>query len=88
MPEEVLNTYMKLQEGLETYNTIPGGLGEPFTKRCGIPQGDQLSMMFMGLYLKPWTTLMDSVGATPRVLADDMLSITHGDDHVKVFEKR
>ena len=44
MPRKVLSAYMRYQESLEIYNTIAGGLGIKHTKRCGIPQGDPLSM--------------------------------------------
>ena len=86
MSEQVLTTYLNFQEHLRTYNTIPCGLREPFKRRCGIPQCDKLSIMFVGLYSRPWVTIMEAVGAPPRVLADDMRITAHGHDHVEVFK--
>ena len=42
MPNKVLDAYRRFQEDLETVNTIVGGLGIPYKRRCGIPQGDPL----------------------------------------------
>ena len=44
-------------------------------------------MMFVGLYLRPWCELMEDIGATPRVLADDMLITVQGPNHVEIFQK-
>ena len=83
MPQQVLQTYMQYQEELKTYNTVQGGLGQPYSKRCGIPQGDPLSMMMVALYLRPWVQYMETeFEVTARVLAEDMLIIAHGADHI------
>ena len=87
MPRKVLVAYLHFQEHLKSYNTIPGGLGEPYKKKCSITQGDPLSMMFVGLYLRPWVKRMEQIGATPRVLADDMLITVHGPNHVEIFKQ-
>ena len=36
------------------YNTIAGGVGEPYHKPTSVPQGDPLSMMVTALLIRPW----------------------------------
>ena len=43
MPEPILSAYMRFQESLAIHNTISGGIGIRYFKRCAIPQGDPLS---------------------------------------------
>ncbi len=49
MPSQVRKAYMKYVNNLEVVNTVTGCLGENFTKPTGIPQGDPLSMMIVGI---------------------------------------
>lgn len=44
-------------------------------------------MMSMGLYMKPWINLMESIGATPRGLADDMLISQDCPKHVEQIQE-
>ena len=44
IPEKVLSAYIRFQESLVVYNTIAGGLGIRYKRRCGIPQGDPLAI--------------------------------------------
>jgi hypothetical protein len=53
------------------YNSVAGGLGQPYTKPASIPQGDPLSMMVVALLLRAWIIQMNRVAVEPRVLADD-----------------
>ena len=39
-------------------------------------------MMFLALLLRPWTLAMKAIGATPRILADDLMLLTVGSLHV------
>ena len=39
MPEPVLTAYMSELDNLYVYNCLAGGVGQPFLRRCGIPQG-------------------------------------------------
>ena len=82
MPTRVLQPYQKYMEAMIVRNTICNSLGQPYFRRCGIPQGCPLSMMFLALVLRPWTMAMESIGATPRILADDLMLLTSGSDHV------
>ena len=85
MPTRVLTAYTNYQENLTLRNTIHGGLGAPFTRRTGIPQGCPLSMMITALLMRPWILKMRQLNTNARVLADDMLLITHGPKHLTHF---
>ena len=86
MPKGVMNAYRNFLENLEVYNTVAGGLGQPYTKPASIPQGDPLSMMVVALLLRAWIIQMNRVGVEPRVLADDLLLMATGDRSLPLFE--
>ena len=44
MPEPVLTAYEAYLENLLVYNCLAGGVGEPFRRLCGIPQGCPFAM--------------------------------------------
>ena len=54
MPKQVLRAYSKFAEGLKAHNSIDGCIGIARTRKCSIPQGCPLSMMFVGLHMRPW----------------------------------
>ena len=54
MPERVLEPYAKLLEQLEVRNTVVGGIGTPYKRPTGIPQGDPFSMMVTAMMMRPW----------------------------------
>ena len=85
MPERILSTYIRFQEELLIQNTISGGLGKPYKRRCGIPQGDPLSMMMTALLLRPWVMLMKARHLFPSILADDILLVAKGKDMLGNF---
>ena len=39
MPTGVLQAYQTYIENLKVYNCVAGGMGTPYTRTCGIPQG-------------------------------------------------
>ena len=41
----------------------------------------------MALYLRPWILKMKENGVVARTLADDMLIITEGADHINMMER-
>jgi hypothetical protein len=59
MPMRVLEPYQRFMEGMSVRNTISDCLGEPYVRRCGIPQGCPLSMMFLAFVYAhgPWPCL-------------------------------
>ena len=59
MPKGVMNAYRNFLENLEVYNTVAGGLGQPYTKPASIPQEDPLSMMVVALLLRAWIIQMN-----------------------------
>ena len=44
---------MTYLETLVVYNVLAGGMGTPYTKKCGIPQGCPLSMVMVALIMRP-----------------------------------
>ncbi len=59
----------------------------PYTRRCGIPQGDPLSMMFVAMITRPWILIMREREVSPSLLVDDILIMTTGDSMAQTFEK-
>ena len=87
MPQRVLQPYMRYMENLKVHNTIGKGIGRPYQRRCGIPQGCPLSMMLIALMLRPWVMAIESIGAMPRILADDLMILTSGIHHCQLMHK-
>ena len=71
MPTGILDAYKRFQEELVLYNTIARGVGQPYNRRCGIPQGCPLSMMMIALMMRTWVALMLTMGISPWRRADD-----------------
>ena len=68
------------------YNTIAGGLGVKYQRRCGIPQGDPLSMMFIALIMRPWVVMMQvQHKVRPSVLVDDIMLLANGAHMLDTF---
>ena len=44
MPERVLTAYTNYLENMQVYNALAGGVGTPYRRKCGIPQGCPFSM--------------------------------------------
>lgn len=44
-------------------------------------------MMLLALLLRPWTIAVDTVGAIPRVLADDLMILTSGINHLSKMQE-
>ena len=44
-------------------------------------------MMFIALLLRPWTIAMDTLGAIPRILADDLLILAWGKHHLQTMRE-
>ena len=42
-------------------------------------------MMLIALIILPWLKTVESKGATPRTLADDILTLASGIDHQPIF---
>jgi hypothetical protein len=80
MPKAVVDAYMRYHDQVFIYNALAGGFGKPYKKRCSIPQGCPFSMMFIALLMLPWVCMSTAMGLQPRVLADDIMLSTIGED--------
>ena len=66
-------------ENLEVYNCVAGGMGTPYVRVCGIPQGCFFSMTNVALIMRPWIlTMRKYAGISCYILADDVLIIGTG----------
>ena len=88
MPEPILKAYQSYLDNLHVYNCLAGGVGRPYLRRCGIPQGCPFSMCMVALIMRPWCLLMrKSGGVRSYVLADDVLIVATGSDTASNFAK-
>ena len=85
LPKGILTAYVRFQESTLIYNSIAGALGALHRRRCGIPQGCPLSMIFLSLYFRAWVVQMKSLGALPRTLADDLMLLVMGNQGLRIF---
>ena len=86
-PQRVLTTYVAFMEKLQFHNAVAGALGRPHRRDAGIPQGCPLSTMFIAFLMRPWVQSMLTLGAMPRVPADELLVYALGEDHERVFRE-
>lgn len=79
MPTGVLRAYEAYLENRKVYNCVAGGMGTPYIRVCGIPQGCPSSMTNVALIMRPWTiTMRKYAGVSCYILADDVLIIGTG----------
>ena len=86
-PSGVIRAYKAMMEALVVYISTAGGLGQPHKRKCGIPQGCPFSMMIIALHMRPWLRFMSELGATPRVLADDVMVYMTSEWHLEGFTR-
>ena len=67
------------------YNTVDGGVGEPYHKPASVPHGDPLSMMVTALLMRPWLLEMRTMAMKPRILADELQIVSIGPRHLENF---
>ena len=84
-PPNILHAYRSFQDNVSIYNSLGTGIGSAHRRANGIPQGCPLSMMFLALLMRPWMSCMREMGASPRTLADDLLIVTTGPQHLTTF---
>lgn len=58
MPTGVLRAYEAYLEHLKVYNCVAGGMGTPYVRICGIPQGCPFPMTSVALIMRPWIVTM------------------------------
>ena len=79
MPTGVLTAYENYLENLKVYNCVAGGMGTPYVRVCGIPQGCPFSMTNVALIMRPWIlTMRKHAAINCYILADDVLIIGTG----------
>ena len=60
---------------------LAAGLGEPWTRDGGIPQGRPLSMMFIVALYLPWCRYLSAqVGVEPQLYADNLECVSRDPD--------
>ena len=88
MPEPVLTAYKSYLESMVVYNCLAGGVGTPFRRICGIPQGCPFSMALVAMIMRPWIMMMRTfAGIKCYILADDILIVATGKHMVSNFTK-
>ena len=88
MPDKVLRAYRAYLEGMKVYNCLAGGVGTPYWRGCGIPQGCPFSMMIVALIMRPWIVIMQGItDVKAYILADDVLVIATGINMVENLAK-
>ena len=86
MPTVVVLAYEAYIENLKVYNCVAGGMGTPYVRVCGIPQGCLFSMTMVALFMRPWIINMRTyAGIACYILADDVLIIGTGMKMVSKF---
>ena len=79
MPKPRVRAYKTYLENLQVYNCLAGGIGTPYQRKCGIPQGCPYSMAMVALIMRPWIIMMRSYGSIQcYILADDVLIMATG----------
>ena len=79
MPKPIVRAYKTYLENLRVYNCLAGGIGTPYQRKCGIPQGCPYSMAMVALIMRPWIIMMRSYGSIQcYILADDVLIMATG----------
>ena len=67
MPKNIIKAYASFQDGLSVHNSIAGGLGEAYQKKCSIPQGCPMSMVITAFLMRPWLKKMEDQNAQGRI---------------------
>eukprot|EP00969_Alexandrium_andersonii_P103144 4551541-Alexandrium_andersonii.AAC.1 len=78
-PPTLLRAYVSMQRSLSHRFRLRIGLGRSYHRQQSIPQGDPLSMCIVALITLPWLRLCQAYSAVPRLLADDILLVGHGE---------
>ena len=86
MAEGVRKAYQDFQEQLVCLNTLANSIGEEYSKKTSIPQGDPFPMIMVVLLARPWIQEMKSYVVNPRLLADVLQLISTGTNHLTNFE--
>ncbi len=76
MHKGVVSAYEAYINNLRVYNCVVGGIGKPYTIRCGIPQGCPFPMTMVALIMRSWVLAMRNfIVISCYILADDVLIV-------------
>ena len=84
MPTRAMESYFRFVDNIGVRYQIGSTIGTAKVHRCSIPQGCPFSMTIVALLMLSWVKLVRSIGAEPRVLADDLLFTASGSRHLKI----
>ena len=75
------HAYFEYHGHLRLRFKLAAGLGEPWTRDGGIPQGCPLSMMFIVALYLPWCRYLSTqVGVEPQICADNLKCVSRDPD--------
>ena len=88
LPGWFRHAYLEYHAHVRLRCKLAAGLGEPWTRDGGIPQGCPLSMMFVVALYLPWCRYLSAqVGVEPQLYADN-LKCTSGDPELLLHAAR
>ena len=80
LPGWFRHAYFEYQAHVRMRFKLASGLGEPWTRDGGVPQGCPLSMMFLLALHLPWCRYLSAqVGVQPQLYADNLQVCVSGD---------
>ena len=78
LPGWFRHAYFEFHSHVRLRFKLAVGLGQPWTRDGGIPQGCPLSMMFIVALYLPWCNFLGSqVGVQPQLYADNLKCVSH-----------
>ena len=81
LPAWFRHAYFEYHAHVRLRFKLAAGLGEPWTRDGGIPQGCPLSMMFIVALYLPWCRYLSSqVGVEPQLYADNLKCVSRDPD--------
>ena len=81
MPGWFRHAYFEYHAHVRLRFKLAAGLGEPWTRDGGIPQGCPLSMMFIVALYLPWCRYLSAqVGVEPQLYADNLKCVSRDPD--------
>eukprot|EP00969_Alexandrium_andersonii_P274950 12151775-Alexandrium_andersonii.AAC.1 len=85
-PSRLYVAYRDYHEAIVIHHRIHGVYGMAHTRARSIPQGCPWSMMFCALLLRPVVQIAQREMAIPRILADDLMVMAHGEGAQHVID--
>ena len=81
LPAWFRHAYFEYHSHVRLRFKLAAGLGQPWTRDGGIPQGCPLSMMFIVALYLPWCRHLDAqYGVSPQLYADNLKCVSRDSD--------